>query len=186
MHPSSSFEQATQSTNRKTAGFTALVVAALLTGLSIQPCDAVELKSGVLPARAEPYFFTESVKVPLGKVWTVEAGAVLCFSPNTELMVNGTLEVNGTEDKPVLFSSCAPDASWRGMSFKMSRAYKGKKNLLQHVIVERADKSEPEVREHREGTSGGGIQIVKSDVEIADSVIRFIRVAHKINGVTQD
>ena len=55
----------------------------------------------------------------------------------------------------------------------MSRAYKGKKNLLQHVIVERADKSEPEVREHREGTSGGGIQIVSSDVEISDSVIRF-------------
>ena len=144
-----------------------------MTGLSIQPCGAVELKSGVLPARAEPYAFTESVKVPLGKVWTAEAGAVLCFAPNTELAVSGTLEVNGTEDKPVLFSSCAPDASWRGMTFNMSRVYKGKKNLLQHVIVERADKSKPEAQEQRERANGGGIQIVKSDVEIADSVIRF-------------
>lgn len=158
-------------------GSLALVVSVLLTSLSVQPSGAVELKSGLLPARTEPYVFTESVKVPLGKVWTVEAGAVLCFAPNTELMVIGTLEVNGTKDKPVLFSSCTPDASWRGMTFNMSRAYKGKKNLLQHVIVERADKSEPEVREHREGTSGGGIQIVKSDVEIADSVIRFNRAA---------
>ena len=167
-----------QKTNLKTAGFTALIVTALLTGVSIQPCEAVELKSGVLPARAEPYVFTKSVEVPPGKVWTVEAGAVLCFAPNTELMVTGTLEVNGTEDKPVLFSSCAPDASWRGMTFKMSRTSRGKKNLLQHAIVERADKSNPEVQEQLESTKGGGIQIVSSDVEISDTVIRFNTAAH--------
>jgi hypothetical protein len=144
-----------------------------LTGLSIQPCGAVDLKSGVLATRAQPYIFTESVNVPMGRVWTVEAGAVLCFAPNTELVVRGTLEVNGTEDKPVLFSSCAPDATWRGMTFNMSRAYKGKKNLLKHAIVERADKSKRESQEQPERANGGGIQIMNSDVEIADSVIRF-------------
>lgn len=109
----------------------------------------------------------------MGKVWTVEAGAVLCFAPNTELVVIGTLEVNGTEDKPVLFSSCAPDASWHGISFNMSRANTGKKNFLQHAIVERADKSKLGAPEQPERARGGGIQILNSDVEIADSVIRF-------------
>lgn len=166
------------------AGPRTLFVAALLIGLTIQPCDAVEIKSGVFPARAEPYTFTESVKVPLGKVLTVEAGAVLCFAPNAELMITGILEVNGTKDKPVLFSSCAPDSSWRGISFNMSRTYKGKKNLLQHAIVERANKSkrdaqgQPEREEGRGIQNGGGIQVVESDVEIADSVIRFNTAAN--------
>ncbi len=166
-----------QNTNL-TAGSRALFVVALLICLTIQPCGAVELKSGVLPARAEPYTFTQSVKVPLGKVLTVEAGAVLCFAPNAELIITGVLEVNGTKDKPVVFSSCAPDSSWRGITFDMSRPYKGKKNLLQHAIVERADKSKLEAQEQRARTNGGGIQVVKSDVEIADSVIRFNTAAN--------
>lgn len=161
------------------AGHRTFFVVSLLIGLTIQPCDAVEIKTGVLPPRAEPYIFTESVKVPMGKVLTVEAGAVLCFAPNAELMITGILEVNGTKDKPVVFSSCAPDSSWRGISFNTSRAYKGKKNLLQYAIVERANKSKRDARgqperEKGEGIeNGGGIQVVQSDVDIADSVIRF-------------
>ena len=59
------------------------------------------------------------------------------------------------------------------MTFNMSRTSNGKKNLLQHAIVERADKSKRETQEQPERANGGGIQIMNSDVEIDDSVIRF-------------
>ena len=160
-------------TNIKAPGSLAFVFIALLIGLSIQPCGAVELKSGVLPARHEPYSFTESITVPPGKVWTVEAGAVLCFASDTELLVMGTLEVYGTKKTPVVFSSCTPDAAWRGITFNVSQQNKVKRNVLQHAIIERADKSKRDPKEPLERASGGGIHILNSDVDISDSVIRF-------------
>ena len=51
------------------------------------------------------YWVTSDISVPDGQTLTIAEGVVVKFYEGTTLTVNGTLEVNGTEDSRVLFTS---------------------------------------------------------------------------------
>jgi hypothetical protein len=62
---------------------------------------------------------TRSVYVPVGVTLTVEAGCAIPASEDVELIVDGTLIIDGTEANPVTFSyvaGSAPFAAWKGIT----------------------------------------------------------------------
>jgi hypothetical protein len=52
-----------------------------------------------------PYFVTDNVTVPPGKTLTIGEGVILLFKPFTGLIVDGSLVVEGSLEKLVIFSS---------------------------------------------------------------------------------
>ncbi len=52
-----------------------------------------------------PYLITDNLIVPAGQKLVIPSGCVLLFKPFTGLTVEGVLEVNGTAEKPVVFTS---------------------------------------------------------------------------------
>jgi hypothetical protein len=52
-----------------------------------------------------PYLITSDVYVPAGKTVTIEPGVVLLFKNFTGVHVQGTLNLHGTPEKPVIFTS---------------------------------------------------------------------------------
>ncbi len=101
--------------------FSAIVAASLLTltqaqiildksnGNSISESSNFETISGnlpsVLPALSRPYLVTADVYVPAGSKVTIAPGAVILFKNFTGLHVEGTLIVEGSLQKPIVFSS---------------------------------------------------------------------------------
>ena len=83
----------------------ALLIAAVL------PAKGAEFTGlgGDLPkeisARKGPYLVTGDIYVPAGKTTTIESGTVFLFKNFTGLHVQGALEVKGTNDWPVVFTS---------------------------------------------------------------------------------
>jgi hypothetical protein len=54
---------------------------------------------------ANPYVVEQDAFVPEGKSLAIPAGVVFMFKPFTGLRIDGSLEVKGTSDKPVVFTS---------------------------------------------------------------------------------
>jgi hypothetical protein len=59
----------------------------------------------VVKARQEPYVVMADVYVPSGKTVVIEPGTVLLFNNFTGLHVEGKLVAEGTQDRPIVFSS---------------------------------------------------------------------------------
>lgn len=57
------------------------------------------------------YVLQDDVTVPQGKTLTIGAGQIIKAGFRTELFVNGTLNVNGTVAKPVIFASPSDDTA---------------------------------------------------------------------------
>ena len=73
----------------------------------------------------KPYVIYESVLVPVGCTLTIEAGTHIYSYVNSEIIVMGTLIVNGTIDNPVIFQGSRLDddynempGRWIGIHFK--------------------------------------------------------------------
>lgn len=52
-----------------------------------------------------PYIVSEDIYIPAGKTTTVKAGTVLLFKSFTGLMIWGSINVEGSPDNPVIFST---------------------------------------------------------------------------------
>lgn len=59
----------------------------------------------VFDSAGSPYFINEDIMVPAGRELTIKAGAVLLFKDYTGILVEGKLTVEGTLEKPAIFSS---------------------------------------------------------------------------------
>ncbi|HEX2956709.1 MAG TPA: hypothetical protein VHO70_07750 [Chitinispirillaceae bacterium] len=59
----------------------------------------------ILVVEENPYVITDNVIVPAGKKLVISSGCVLLFKPFTGISVEGELEVKGTAEKPVVFTS---------------------------------------------------------------------------------
>ena len=134
---------------------------AALSGALLAPCSAI-LAQTVLPASAHDgnvgplqagtvYFATGTVTVPSGRTLTVEAGAVIAFDATGALLdVLGTLDVNGQNNSPAVFTSACDTAvvhvalppgftcqgaaaagDWAGIHFATS----SDASVLEHAIV---------------------------------------------------
>ncbi|MHA2032490.1 MAG: hypothetical protein ACW99Q_24240 [Candidatus Kariarchaeaceae archaeon] len=51
------------------------------------------------------YVVTGDINVLFGITLTIEAGVIIKFQSNTSLIVNGTLDVQGTSSNPIVFTS---------------------------------------------------------------------------------
>lgn len=76
--------------------------------------------------------------VPASRTLTVEAGATLRFAANTALLVQGTLDVNGTASQKAVFTSAPsspPQSTWDGIRITAGTS------TLDHARVEFADRA---------------------------------------------
>ena len=64
-----------------------------------------EIHSSTLTASGNPYIVDKDISVPAGKQLTVKEGCVFLFNGFTGLAVLGDMSVEGTTDKPVIFTS---------------------------------------------------------------------------------
>lgn len=58
-----------------------------------------------LDSTGNPYLVTENITIPSGKNLTIKAGCVFLFKPFTGIIVEGSIEVSGTKDQPVIFTT---------------------------------------------------------------------------------
>jgi hypothetical protein len=112
-----------------------LFAAGLLVGLGTQVCaeNFIPL-AGALPPTvvkaAKPYMVTGYLEIPAGQQTVIEKGVVMLFRNFTGITVLGTIQVKGSADEPVIFTSendsaYNPDASiepapfdWDGVTVK--------------------------------------------------------------------
>ncbi len=59
-------------------------------------------ENGIIGGSDKPYLIYDSIKVDSGATLTIEAGAKLYLHSGVYILVDGTLKINGTEEKPVL------------------------------------------------------------------------------------
>lgn len=58
-----------------------------------------------LDSTGNPYLVTENITIPSGKALKINAGCVFLFKPFTGIIVEGSIEVSGTKDQPVIFTT---------------------------------------------------------------------------------
>jgi len=90
-------------------------------------------KNTVLNAAQSPYLVEGALVVLPGVKLTVEPGTFVWFR-KLGLIVQGELQINGTEDEPVHFDSLGSQ-NWKGIFFDKSQAA----NLLQHCQISNAE-----------------------------------------------
>lgn len=69
-----------------------------------------DVSGRVLSVRENIYIVEDNISVESGKKLVIEEGSILLFSPFTGLTVYGSLEVNGTDENPVIFTSLSDTA----------------------------------------------------------------------------
>lgn len=89
-----------------------------------------------------PYVIQGSLQIDTGATLTIPAGCRIYFHNNAPLLVDGTLQVAGTDSGRVLFTGDRLDApysgfpgSWPGIYFRTASA----NNQLQYAVIENAD-----------------------------------------------
>ena len=94
------------------------------------------------------YYLVDTVNLAVGKTLTIDSGVIVKFNTDRNLMVNGTLLVNGTEANPVYFTSVKDDTiggdtngngvsngargDWRRIEFT---SYSSPTSLVNHAII---------------------------------------------------
>jgi hypothetical protein len=61
---------------------------------------------------------TGTITVAAGATLTIGAGSVLWLNSGVDLIVNGSLKVNGTRDRPVVFTPATKSVPWGGLIFR--------------------------------------------------------------------
>jgi hypothetical protein len=64
-----------------------------------------KIQNMILVAENNPYVITDNLIVPAGQKLVISSGCVLLFKPFTGITVDGELEIEGTIEKPVAFTS---------------------------------------------------------------------------------
>lgn len=106
-----------------------------------------------------PYQALGNVRVESGATLSISAGVVLQFSSSMELLIEGTLDVNGTPQNPVIFtsSSLVPSAGdWSGIILDEFST----NNIIDGAIVEYA-------------ITGIDVKATSNNTLITNSVIRI-------------
>ncbi|MBN1127515.1 MAG: hypothetical protein JXA71_00910 [Chitinispirillaceae bacterium] len=103
------------------------LITGILSGTFSQTNIGGNLGGMTLDSAGNPYVVDRDIIIPKGKYLIINAGCNLLFNPFTGITVQGNLQVNGTQEHPVLFSSIndtmlnpeapqSPDAfDWNGI-----------------------------------------------------------------------
>ncbi len=88
-----------------------------------------------------PYVIIGGVQLDANATLNIAAGTKIFLHANAPFLVDGTLQVNGTPDAPVIFSGDRLDADyrnlpagWPGIYFRSS----SKNNILKHAVIKNA------------------------------------------------
>jgi PKD repeat protein len=119
--------------------------------------------SGTWDAAGSPYLVESDITVPAGATLTIEPGVQVIFQSWYSLTVNGTLQADGTDSAPVLFSAPDGGPGWLGIRFIGA----SDSSHLTYVIVERGRATGASPLNY-----GGGIYIENSSPTIRFSTIR--------------
>jgi hypothetical protein len=88
----------------------------------LHPTKFADTLAGNLPrlieARDEPYLVTSDIYVPSGKTVTIKPGTIVLFKNFTEFHIEGRLIAEGTENRPIVFSSELDQAYNSGATLK--------------------------------------------------------------------
>ena len=93
-------------------------------------------------AANSPYIVNQNISVNEGITLTIDAGVTVKFDDNLGMIVNGTLEVLGTEGSPVLLTSSSTEpesGSWGGILFTdtaIGASYTGSGTFIDGSLIE--------------------------------------------------
>lgn len=79
----------------------------LLLAAQVFPQTALrgDISENSFPVEGNPYIVEEDIFISEGKITEINAGCIFLFRPFTGLTVEGDFLINGTPDRPVIFSS---------------------------------------------------------------------------------
>ena len=124
------------------------------------------------------------IAIPKNCSLTIEKGTTLRFAKNTVLYVEGALFVDGTKEKPVIFTS--EDTSWGGVLVTNSEV-KSKVNFL---TCSNASGVGPFIQDKGEDREGwmltGAVTFNRSNVDIFNSNFQNIKSEDALNIVSSD
>ena len=83
---------------------------------------AGEIQSSSLDAAGNPYIVEKDIVVPSGKKLTIKEGCVFLFNGFTGLNVNGSLSVEGSAQRPVIFT-CINDGDFNPKSQQLPNPF---------------------------------------------------------------
>src|SRR5690554_4901701 len=109
-----------------------------VSGQDVIYCDSVSSGSITLSS-AKPYIIKDSLVINQGDTLTIEAGVRVYLHKYANLIINGTLLINGTYDKPVTFSSNRIEQAfemlpgqWGSIIFSETSTY----NSINYAIIQ--------------------------------------------------
>lgn len=108
-----------------------------------------------------PYVITGDVNIPTVQSLLIIPGVQVLFQGNYEIIVNGLLIAEGTQEDTIIFSRYQPDPVYNGKGIYISPSA-GASTILKYCLIE-----------WMEGRgAGGGIYIQTADPEISNCMIR--------------
>ena len=84
--------------------------------------DTLINENTVLSIDCSPYLAPSTVRVSEGVALSIDPGVKILFPEEANLIINGELQINGTESQNVIFESLDDDSYWGGLSFQNSTA----------------------------------------------------------------
>lgn len=113
-----------------------LLLLALLATLAFAESKFPAAKNGVILLKADesPYALRENFALPNADTLRVEPGVTILMGPYAKLLLNGAVEILGTEKQPVKMLAADTLESWNGIHFISSES----PFLVKHLIVENA------------------------------------------------
>ena len=115
------------------SSFFALVSVAMLSGTSFatgMPFPAVENGKVLLEEKNSPYVLEQGVVVAPNDSFVVEPGVTVLMGEFAKLMLQGTVKIKGTSDKPVVFCGADSVVNWNGFHIMSSAQPFEVKNLV--------------------------------------------------------
>jgi hypothetical protein len=118
-----------------------LQVEAAVNGLTHNPSITIEAApsfstvSGTISANTNwspnsRIYVTNTLTINAGATLTIGAGTIVKIAPGVEIIVNGTLQVNGADGQPVVFTPDAEDEFWGGIEMPVATS----QVIAQHAI----------------------------------------------------
>ena len=102
--------------------FLTLISVMFSCSISIEQAYADTNVSGIINADTiwtssnSPYIITDTVQIPSGVTLAIEQGVIIKINPEKKIRVAGTLNVNGSENLPIKFTSNSSN-KWWGIEF---------------------------------------------------------------------
>ena len=126
--------------------------------------------SGTWDLSSSPYLINGDITVPSGEILTIEPGVVVEFQNWYRLIVNGTIQANGTSSQQIVFTATPPgpgEPGWPGIDFIDAP----ENSVLQYCIIENGQSIAADPNDR-----GGAIYMLNSSPQIKNCTMRNIRV----------